>query len=198
MAEERMAVMMSQIGPHFIYNVLNSIYYLCRKDPEQAQTAVGEFAEYLRANLDGIEHKQLIPAQQELAHVRNYLNLEQMRFGEDLQVELDLQTEDFMIPPLTLQPLVENAVKHGVMKRETGGTVRLVTRREKDRTVVLVEDNGVGFDPDRIQEDGKVHIGIRNVRERLWNMCRATLEIDSRIGVGTEVRIKIPDQAAEG
>ena len=94
----------------------------------------------MRANLNGVEERHLIPGGKELAHVQHYLNLERMRFGEDLQVEMDLETEDFLLPPLTLQPLVENAVKHGVMQKEEGGTVRIVTRRTKNGTVVRESD----------------------------------------------------------
>lgn len=190
-AEEQKAVTISEIGPHFIYNVLNSIYYLCEKDPPMARKAVGEFSEYLRANLNGLESTDLIPASKELEHVRHYLNLEKMRFGDDLQVVMDIETEDFMLPPLTLQPLVENAVKHGVMQREEGGMVRLVIRKRASGVSIRIEDDGVGFDPAKVRDDKGVHLGIASVEKRLWLMCRGSLEIDSKPGQGTVVIIEI-------
>ena len=192
MAEYRTAVMMSQIGPHFIYNVLNTVYYLCDSDPKLAQKAIGDFSDYLRANLNAVEHTRLIPASQELNHVRHYLNLEKLRFGDNLRIELDLATEDFSLPPLTIQPLVENAVKHGVMKKDGGGTVRLITRPGPECTRVIVEDDGVGFDPQKPLDDKDAHIGLRSTRDRLWHLCRATMTIDSVIGRGTTVTVEIP------
>ena len=113
--------MLSQIRPHFLFNTLNSIYVLCEKDPEVAQKAIGEFSEYLRGNFEGLENETVIPFSREIEHVRHYLNLEKMRFGSLLHVIYDLDGSEFMIPPLTLQPLAENAVKHGIMRKKDAG-----------------------------------------------------------------------------
>ena len=192
--EERTAIMMSQIQPHFIYNVLNSIYYLCKVDADKAREAIKDFSEYLRANLKGIEQDRLIPFSRELEHVRHYLNLETMRFGDDLKVEMDLQTVDFMLPPLTLQPLVENAVKHGLLKKEEGGTIRIETLQKGNNTIVKIQDDGNGFDPEMVKTDGQVHIGLSNVTDRLWNLCKGTMEIKSVRGKGTLITITVPTQ----
>ena len=194
LVEERTAIMMSQIQPHFLYNVLNSIYYLCKVDADKAREAIKDFSEYLRGNLKGIEQDQLIPFSRELEHVRHYLNLETMRFGDDLKVEMDLQTVDFMLPPLTLQPLVENAVKHGLLKKEEGGTIRIETLQKGNNTIVKIQDDGIGFDPEMVKTDGQVHIGLSNVTDRLWNLCKGTMEIKSVRGKGTLITITVPTQ----
>ena len=102
-----------------------------------------------------------------------------------------------MIPALTIQPLVENAVKHGIYPRERGGTITIAAREHQEWYEVRISDDGVGFWPGQNKDDGKVHIGIPNVRQRLWSMCRAELEIDSRPGVGTVAVIKIPKEKRE-
>ena len=190
--ESRVAIMLSQIQPHFLYNSLTSISYLCGKDPAAAKHAINDFADYLRGNMDSLKQKTPVPFEMELKHVQIYLSLEKMRFEEELQIEYDIKVKEFRIPSLTMQPLVENAVKHGVGKSPDGGKVVISTREKENCYEVIVEDNGVGFDVNKIQEDGKTHIGIANVRSRLWEMSRATLDIVSAAGKGTTATITIP------
>ena len=190
--KDRMQISLSQIRPHFLYNTLNSIYYLCEKDTAAAKTAVEDFSAYLRGNLDSIEREEKIPLQQELKHVRHYLRLEQMRFDEELRVRYEIEADDFLLPQLTLQPLVENAVKHGVSKRPGGGTVTIRSRELPRFYEIAVVDDGVGFSPDRPQQDDRTHIGIANVRSRLWEMSRAELRIVSAPGRGTTATIRVP------
>ncbi len=190
--ESRVAIMLSQIQPHFLYNSLTSISYLCGKDPAAAKHAINDFADYLRGNMDSLKQKTPVPFEMELKHVQIYLSLEKMRFEEELQIEYDIKVKEFRIPSLTMQPLVENAVKHGVGKSPDGGKVVISTREKENCYEVIVEDNGVGFDVNKIQEDGKTHIGIANVRSRLWEMSRATLDIVSAEGKGTTATITIP------
>ena len=190
--ESRVAIMLSQIQPHFLYNSLTSISYLCGKDPAAAKHAINDFADYLRGNMDSLKQKTPVPFEMELKHVQIYLSLEKMRFEEELQIEYDIKVKEFRIPSLTIQPLVENAVKHGVGKSPEGGEVVISTREKENCYEVIVEDNGVGFDVNKIQEDGKTHIGISNVRSRLWEMSRATLDIVSAAGKGTTATITIP------
>lgn len=122
LTESRISIMLSQMQPHFMYNVLNSIYYLCESDPERARDAIDKFSSYLRSNMSALEQTEQISFAEEYRHIRTYLELEQMRFGQKLQVEYDISVSGFRVPPLTVQPLVENAVRHGVTKKRGGGT----------------------------------------------------------------------------
>lgn len=194
LTQDRISISLSQIRPHFLYNTLNSIYFLCASDPEQAQRAIEDFSAYLRGNLENLEQSAEIPLQQELDHVRHYLRLEQMRFGEELRVEYDIAAAGFSVPPLSIQPLAENAVKHGLMPRAGGGTVTIRTRERDDAYEIAVEDDGVGYDPEALLEDDRMHIGIQNVRERLQDICRGALTIQSAPGAGTTAVIRIPKQ----
>jgi len=187
-------VILSQVKPHFIYNALTSIAYLCTKNPKKAKELTLNFSNYLRSNLDSIadDAVDIIDFDSELKHVENYLNIELVRFEDTLKVEYDIETNDFSLPSLTVQPLVENAVKHGVCKKEDGGKVIIQTRKIEGYYQVKVIDDGVGFNVDDIDKDGKVHIGLNSIRQRL-QMCNGTLTIDSEIGKGTVSTILIPD-----
>ena len=192
LAESRISIMLSQLQPHFMYNVLNSIYYLCKHDPLTARDMVDKFSDYLRNNMASLEKKGLIPFREEYQHVQTYLSLEQLRFQKQLELVEDIETTHFRLPPLTLQPLVENAVRHGVTKKKGGGTVTISTRETASTYLVTVHDTGNGFDPEHYTDDGKVHIGIRNVRERLERMVGGTLTIESTPETGTTATILIP------
>ena len=188
----RIRIVLSQIQPHFIFNVLNTIYYLCGKDVKQAREAISSFSDYLRANMAAIHQEVPVSVSQEMSFVEKYLYLEKLRFGEELNIEYDLQGGNFYLPALSVQPIVENAVKHGTGAKLDGGTVRIATREEEDAFVVTVSDDGVGFDPDKDLSDGREHVGIRNVRERVQKMCGGSLSITSREGEGTTAVIRIP------
>ena len=191
--ESRISVMLSQIKPHFLYNVLGTIRSLCRKDPEQAWVALGDFSKYLQGNMSALENRQLIHFESELRHIETYLKLEKLRLGEKLSILYDIQSRDFMLPPLTIQPLVENAVKHGIFNQSRGGEVILRTRQEADCIVISVEDNGIGFDPDTPpkQDEEHTHVGLVNVRNRLKKMTGGQLLIQSTPGKGTKVTVRI-------
>ena len=194
--ESRIAIMLSQIKPHFLYNVLNTIYHLYRREPDTAQEAVSSFAEYLRCNMLSIEKNEPIPFSEEYQHIQTYLSLEQIRFRGKLDVVSDVAVTDFKLPPLTVEPLVENAVKHGVTKKRGGGIVTLSTARTDAGVQITVTDTGVGFDPDHYMEDGKPHVGIRNVRDRLRNMVGGSLSITSTRD-GTIAVVTIPTKEAD-
>lgn len=195
LVEKQIQVMVSQIQPHFLFNVLNTIYILCESDPKKAQEAINYFSMYLRTNLDSLSGREvMIPIRTELDHVDHYLMLEKMRYGDDLQVERDIESDSFWIPSLTVQPIVENSVKHGIHSRMNGGTISISTRELMDCYEVCVRDDGKGFDPDEVQNDGKLHVGLKNVRERLAKACKGELVVDSTVGVGTVVRIRIPKE----
>lgn len=190
--DNRIAIMISQIQPHFMFNSLTAIAQLCKKDPIAAKNSIILFANYLRGNMDALQNKDLIFFSRELEHINMYISLEQLCYGDALQVEYDIQTTAFSVPPLTIQPLVENAIKHGVGMKEDGGYVRIRTEEEDNCVKITIQDDGVGFEVGAEIQDGESHIGIKNVKRRLQYMCNATLEIDSRIGYGTCAVIKIP------
>lgn len=194
LASSRISVMLSQIQPHFLYNSLNTIYHLCDKNPTMAKKTISDFSDYLRGNLDSLRRNTPIEFEKELEHVKIYLSLEKMRFDDELNIVYDIETTSFLIPALTVQPMVENAVKHGLNKSEHGGTVIISTKEYQDRYEVVVSDDGVGFDLEETKNDGRSHIGIENVRERLWEMSHATLDINSEKGKGTKVVIRIPKE----
>ncbi|MDD3335261.1 MAG: histidine kinase [Eubacteriales bacterium] len=194
LAESRMAIMLSQIQPHFLYNALAAIKQLCDEDPQAAKHATSEFADFLRGNMGSLTQTRPISFEMELAHTKNYLTLEQYRFQNRLHIVYDIQPTLFRLPTLTLQPIVENAVRYGVTKREEGGTVTIMTREELDRYRVIVKDDGAGFDPYATKDDGRTHIGIDNVKDRLAKIVGGTLEIVSIPGVGTTATITIPKE----
>ena len=190
--ESQISIMLSQIQPHFLYNTLNSIYQLCETNPMRARSLVNSFSEYLRNNLSTLEEPGLITFETELSHVNTYLDIERVRFEDTLEIEYDIKCVDFSLPVLTVQPIVENAVKHGTSKKRGGGTVRISTREDKESYIVEVFDTGCGFDPAKPKNDGKRHVGIENVRQRLSNMCGGSLSIESTVGKGTLATIIIP------
>lgn len=198
--ESRIALMLSQIQPHFIFNVLGTIRGLCREDPEQAWGALGDFAAYLRGNMNALSNSTSIPFEEELHHVETYLQLEKMRLGERLSIVYDIQAKDFSLPPLTLQPLVENAVKHGIFFRKEGGTVIIQSLREGQQIRLTVQDNGVGFDTGNTARDPWQHapVGIANVRNRVEKMLEGVLQIQSSPNCGTTVTIAFPEKEKEG
>ena len=190
--ESQISIMLSQIQPHFLYNTLNSIYQLCEINPMRARTLVNSFSEYLRNNLSSLEEPGLIPFATELSHINTYLDIEKVRFEDTLEIEYDIKCVDFSLPVLTVQPIVENAVKHGTSKKRGGGTVKISTDEDNENYIITVSDTGCGFDPTKPKDDGKRHVGIENVRQRLINMCGGTLKIESTAGVGTLATIIIP------
>ena len=190
--ESRIAVMVSQIHPHFLFNSLSTIRHLCRTQPNLAWEALGDFASYLRANTDALTSTKLIPFSQELRHIQSYLKLEKLRMGERLNIVYDIQEEDFLLPPLTVQPLVENAVKHGIFYAKSGGTVRIATSKQGGGVVIVVSDDGIGFDTEGDADaNDRVSVGIRNVRTRLSAMLHAQMSVESETNHGTTVTIRI-------
>ena len=190
--ENQISIMLSQIQPHFLYNTLNSIYQLCETNPMRARSMVNSFAEYLRNNLSTLEDPGLISFETELAHINTYLDIERMRFEDTLEIEYDIKCVEFFLPVLTVQPIVENAVKHGTSKKRGGGKVIISTEEDEESYIIKVSDTGCGFDPNVPKNDGKRHVGIENVRQRLSNMCSGSLTIESTPGVGTLATVRIP------
>ena len=190
--QSRMSVMLSQIQPHFLFNSLNDIRFLYRESPERAEQAMISFTRYLRGNMDSLNQIGLIPFEQELNHVQNYVAIEKMRFGNKLTVIFELGCREFLIPVLTIQPLVENAIRHGINKKQGEGTVIVRTFEDAHNYFVEICDDGPGFDPSFSNNDGRTHNGINNVHMRLQSMCGGSLDVKSRIGGGTTSLARIP------
>lgn len=190
LTQTRISTMMSQIRSHFIFNVLAAISGYCKIDPEKADNALIRFSRYLRKNIRIIEVEGLIDFDEELEQLEDYVALEQLRFEDMIVFEKEIETSSFKIPPLTIQPLVENAIKHGLVGQDRSGIIRLHTARKGDRIEITVTDNGVGFVPEEM--DKKESVGLRNVRYRLETMIGGSLSVRSRLGEGTTVLITIP------
>ena len=192
--DKSIAVMISQIQPHFLYNSLNNIAELCVVDPKRAEKATINFSRYLRGNMGALNEKKPIEFEDELSHLKHYIELEKIRYGDDLQFEYDIKELSFTLPALTVQPLVENAVNHGIRYHKMKGRVKISSYSDDKNCYVVIEDDGVGFDPDKYMLDGRKHVGISNVKYRLEVLCGGSLDIKSEINKGTVVTIRIPKE----
>ena len=192
----RMDALASQINPHFLFNTLNTVSSLVRFDPDKARDVVIKLSSILRRLLR--QHETFVPLRDELEFIDDYLDIEVARFGSDkLQFfrEVDDATLESFVPSMLLQPIVENAIKHGLTPKLEGGEIRLRTKRAEGRLVIEVEDNGTGIPESRHPDVYAGGIGLRNVRERLRLIYDKDfrLDIDSRPGEGTRIRIEIPE-----
>ena len=187
-------IMLAQIQPHFLFNSLTVIKNLCVRDPLKAEEGISQFTEYLRHNMDSLTIDRPIPFEDELSHVRAYTKLQKLRFGDDIEVEYNIEYSNFRLPTLTLQPLVENAIIHGVRKNENGqGKVVISSRRLPDYVEICITDDGPGFEYDYDTDDpARTHLGIRNVQERLRRVSNADLKVGSSGKRGTCVTVMIP------
>ena len=193
--ESRISIMLSQIQPHFIYNTLGTIERMCLKDPQKANELVRNFSLYLRGNFSELDSVVPIRFAEELKHVEYYVNIEKVRFP-DMNIEYDVEATEFVLPALSVQPLVENAIKHGLMRLETGGTVVIHSYETPTHFCVSVKDDGVGFDTS-LPIDEKKHVGLRNIRGRLKAMVEGDLILESKPDVGTKAVIMIPKEVTE-
>lgn len=193
--DEKNRMMMAQMNPHFLYNALTSIQTIVKIDPDYAYNLIYDFSTHLRGTIKSVSSSEPIPFQQELANVNAYLNIERMRFGPRLKVDLDIQCDTFSVVPLTIQPLVENASKHGIFPRgEQGGTITIRSYEESDSYVIQVLDDGVGFDVDRVLHptEQRDSVGIASLNYRLKKMMGADVRFESKPGEGTTVTVWIP------
>lgn len=187
----------SQMQPHFLYNALGSIQEIMLEDPEYASELIGDFTIHLRSCIRAMANDAPLPFDQELDNIRAYVNIEKMRFGKKLKIVYDIETDRFSILPLSIQPLVENAIRHGVYERgPRGGTVTIRTREGPDAFTVEVEDDGVGFDyPAFLAESAsgkRDSTGLKNIIFRLDKVMRTQVEVSSVIGSGTRITVTIP------
>ena len=187
----RAVLAMSQIRAHFVFNVLNAISGMCKYDPEKADETIVMFSRFLRTNIAILqEDYALVDFRDALRHLEDYIALEQVRFEDQVRFEMEIEAEDFRIPGLIIQPIVENAVRHGILPKGTGGTISLRTWEESGRIFLRIRDDGVGFDP--TVPVRKNSVGLSNVRFRLEHLVNGSLKIESVPGAGTEVTIEIP------
>lgn len=192
MEDYRNRVILSQIQPHFIYNTLFSIQAI-EGNPEETRQAINEFSNYIRGNLAALDGKELIPFTEEIAYVKDYVCLQKRRFTDKFDVVYEISDEDFFVPPLTVQILVENAIKHGILVRKEFGTIVVRSYRNGKNHMIVVEDDGVGFDTEILKESKRV--GLKAVKNRLEYQLDGTIDIESEPGKGTKVTIKIPPRS---
>lgn len=188
----RIVLATGQIRSHFIFNVLNAISGMCKYDPKLADETIVRFARYLRSNVDILGNDSLVSFSKELCHVEDYIGLEQVRYGSKIEFTAETETEDFPVPTLILQPIVENAVKHGILPKKEGGIIRVRTFSDDENNIITVTDDGVGFDAAAPRKESSV--GLTNVEFRLKTMVGGTISTVSESGKGTTVTVKIPKE----
>ncbi|WP_168120422.1 ATP-binding protein [Paenibacillus sp. HB172176] len=195
------AFLQSQIKPHFLYNVLNSIQASSYTDVERARKMIADLANYLRGSFRFSNAEQDIPFAEEFELIRTYVEIERARFKDRIRFEYDISEAAFALrmPPLLLQPLVENAIRHGIGNRLEGGTVKLTAQEEQGQWSFIVTDDGVGIDPIRLQSlyelsgiDHSEGVGLPNINKRLKYEYGVSLEIESELDRGTKVIVRIP------
>ncbi len=188
-ANQDVNILILQMRPHFIYNTMTSIYYLCEQDPKKAQQIILDFTTYLRKNFNAIASQDTIPFTEELEHVRAYLAVELAQFEESLFIEYDIEYTDFSLPALTLEPLVENSIKHGMDPDSEPLCILIRTSKTNSGSVIMVKDNGPGFDPQNVLNSPNA---LTNIKKRLELMCKGDITISSQKGEGTVIKIFIP------
>jgi len=187
----------AQINPHFLFNAINTIVSLVRTDPESARTLLQNLSLFFRNSFQ-VERTE-VSIHQEIEHIRSYLEIEKARFGNKLKVKFKVPPSlNFFIPPFLLQPLVENAVKHGIMVKKDGGQILVEAKEEKKKIILTVEDNGVGMDSEQLkslfENNNNESIALNNINKRLITIYgeKNGLLIESRKDHGTKVTIFIP------
>ena len=186
----------SQISPHFLYNTINTIIGLSYKDTEQTRKALNNLAIYFRGKLEIYKDEILIPLQSELELVRAYLEIEEMRYGDRLRVEMDIDEDiDTLVPSLTIQPLVENSIGHGIMPKGKG-TIKITVKNQEDLVKIRIEDDGIGMDIGKQEKllSGKYDgLGFKNVMEKIKIIKGAKLQLNSKEMEGTTITITLPE-----
>lgn len=196
--QAELRALQAQVNPHFLFNALNTVRSLVRTNPEKSRDLLAHLADYFRTNLQSC--KEMVSIAREVQHVKSYLAIEQARFEEHLQVHWNIdETVKRKLPPFTLQPIVENAVKHGLYPKNAPGNIYISLEQTKHKIILIVEDDGVGMNPNDIKlylspNDSADHIGISNVNNRLKSHFGSSfgLAISSRKNEGTKVRIVLP------
>ncbi len=195
--ESRIKISTGQIQPHFLYNALASIREIVLENPEYAADLIFDFTTHLRACIKSMASEEFTSFHQEIENIKAYVNIEKMRFGDKLQVQYDIQESDFNLVPLSIQPLVENAIRHGIYERgSVGGVVKISSYRDVNDIVIKVEDNGVGFDVDKIQQEVQAKTrdstGLQSLIFRFEKLMHAKVKVESVVGEGTSITVRIP------
>ncbi len=199
LSDSRVRLMMNQLKPHFIRNSLATIRVITRHDPQKAYDLLYDFTQYLSYNIDSMQGDELTTFDVELRHIREYTNIEQEHMRHRLRMIYEIGPVDFEIPPLSVEPFVENAVKHGVWPRREGGTVWVRSEETDSAYVITVADNGVGYDTQNppapaVRGHG---IGMKYAVERIGTMVGGSVHVESEPGRGTTVTIEIPKAEKE-
>ncbi|MBQ6623882.1 MAG: histidine kinase [Mogibacterium sp.] len=177
----------NRLKPHFVNNILSSIYYLCESDPQRAQKVSMDFSSYMMNIIERLDTHGLAPFSKELDLIKAYISIEDLRLENKLKSDYDIYISDFEVPPMSLEPLVEIAVKHNIAAKPEGGMVTIATRRLAEEGVqIKISDNGVGFDPADPDFD---QTDLQNVRSRLKSELGAELTVNSAPGQDTEFTI---------
>lgn len=194
------AWLQAQIQPHFLYNTLNTIVSLSGEDNDRMTTILHKFGQYLQKSFDPVNLERVVPLKHELELLEAYLYIEKERFGKRLNIKWEMNTEtDLLIPPLSIQTLVENAIRHGVLKKVDGGTILIKVTSYEGHSEVIVQDDGIGMNEEKITEilsskPGQTRgIGIVNTNKRLKQTFGTELNIFSTPGQGTTVMFNIPN-----
>ena len=194
LSEEKLKLVNQQMKPHFIFNTLTLIRYQCLTAPNDAAETVSEFSSYLRSITEYLTEEDCISVEAELDIIKNYLQIQSKRFGEGIKLEYDIEETDFDVPPFSVQTLVENAVHHGLKSgKKDNGIIKISTKKDGKNRMVIVEDNGVGFDTNELKNKDIGSVGITNTRNRVEIMCKGELKIESEPGKGTKAVIVIPE-----
>ncbi len=198
-----LAFLQAQIKPHFLYNAINTMVSFCYTDSEKAAKLIVNFSKYLRLIFD-IDHKLMrVPLQREIEVIKAYVEIEKARFGELINVEYDIAPElmSMEIPSFCIQPLVENAIKHGLCKKDTGGTVLISVKKSEEVIIIKVSDTGVGMSVEKFDRLKNIEavtegVGFFNVSRRIKGWRDAQIDIQSTEGEGTTIIISLLDSIA--
>ena len=186
----RIVLSLGQIKNHFIFNVLNAISGMCKTEPEKADKTIVLFSRYLRNNMAVLEDGDMVSFNVVMDNLRDYINLEKIRFEEKITYKEEIEFTNFVMPQMLLQPLVENSLKHGILPKAEGGMICVKSYKDKGNVIIKVIDDGVGFDDSKEYQEES--LGIRNVQFRLKHMVKGKMDINSEVGKGTVVTIIIP------
>ena len=196
LSENKVALLMEQMHPHFIYNALQQIALLCDEDPAAVKPSIFSFSSYLRKNLEALTNEKMIPFLTEMEHVDAYVELSQILPSRKFELVKDFQITDFYIPALTVQPLVENAIYYGIGMSEEGNVIRLETKLEGGYVVVRVTDDGRGKKTSLPTQKKHNSVGTKNVITRLKILCDGEYILNKSEN-GSEAIIKIPENRAK-
>ena len=193
--KNRVDLMINQIQPHFVYNTLNSIQSLIEVDAKKASEMIYNFSKYLRTHVDTMEMEGLVTFEEELDSIKTYVDIELVRFPK-IKVIYDIREKNFFLPMLSIQPIVENAIRHGLAKKMTGGTVEIKSYQTQSAYVIEINDDGVGFPvkngADNLNGEVTYSVGVKNITYRLNKLINATIQCKSKPGEGTSFIIEIP------